>query len=313
MVLLMAGALALLIVLGMSLGPTGVRAPWAWQDSIIGLRVPRVLLAAIVGGSLALSGVAMQALLQNDLADPYILGLAGGASVGAVSSLALWPTLPPGPAAALGAAGAVWVVRRLAGRLYDPLRLLLSGIAVSSILGSATGLILTLAPADRLLRSATFWLFGGFGTPQWSAIALPAALLLGVGAWMFQRSERLDRLSLGSDVATSLGVDLNATRRWVLLASVVLTAGAVAAAGLVGFVGLLAPHAARLVAGATHRRLLPLALLGGAALVVSADILARTAFAPREVPVGLLTATLGGPFFLFQLHRATGRADRRSA
>jgi iron complex transport system permease protein len=302
--------LALIVLLAIAIGPTGLRAPWDLADPIIALRAPRVLLAAIVGASLALSGAAMQVLLQNDMADPYILGLSGGASVGAVASLALWPALPPGPAAAVGAAGAAVLVQLLARGPYDPLRLLLSGIAVSSILGSITGLILTLAPAERLLRSATFWLFGGLGTPEWSALLLPAILLVSIGAWMFQRAERLDRLSLGSDVATSLGVDVRATRRRVLIASVLLTAVAVAAAGLVGFVGLMAPHAARLMRGAGHRALLPLTLLGGAILLVGADTLARSAFAPREVPVGLLTAALGGPFFLAQLHRATQKLSR---
>jgi iron complex transport system permease protein len=298
-------ALGVAILLAIASGPTGFRAPWQLQDSIIALRAPRVLLAAIVGASLAASGVSMQVLLQNELADPYILGVAGGASVGAVTSLALWPGLPPGPAAALGAAAAAALVRLLARGPYDPLRLLLSGIAVSSILGSVTGLILTLAPAERLLRSATFWLFGGLGTPEWSALLLPGVVLVAVSSWLLRRAERLDRLSLGADVATSLGVDVRATRRLVLIASVLLTAVAVAAAGLVGFVGLLAPHAARLIGGASHRAVLPLALLGGAILLVGADTLARSAFAPRELPVGLLTALLGGPFFLIQLHRAT--------
>jgi iron complex transport system permease protein len=301
------------VLLSVAIGPTGLRWPWELHDSIIALRAPRVLLAALVGASLAVSGVAMQVLLQNELADPYILGVAGGASVGAVASLALWPGLPPGPAAALGAAGAAFTVRLLARGPYDPLRLLLSGIAVSSVLGSVTGLLLTLAPADRLLRSASFWLFGGLGTPEWSALIAPALLLLGVSLWMIRRAERLDRLSLGADVATALGVDVRATRRWVLLASVLLTAVAVAAAGLVGFVGLMAPHAARLLGGTGHRRLLPLAALNGAILLVCADTAARSAFAPREVPVGLLTAALGGPFFLMQLHRATLQLARGSS
>lgn len=300
---LLAGSMALAV----AIGPTGLRAPWLLEDAVIGLRAPRVLLAAIVGASLALSGVGMQVLLQNDLADPYVLGLAGGASAGAVASLALWPGVPPGPAAAGGALGAAFIVRCIARGPYDPLRLLLSGVAVSSMLGSATGLLLTLAPAERLLRSSTSWLFGGLGLPDFGSLAAPAAVLVVAGTWMWRRAARLDRLSLGGDVATSLGVDVPRTRRRVLVAAVALTATAVAAAGLVGFVGLLAPHAARLTSGASHRRLLPIATLGGAILLVGADTLARTAFAPREVPVGLLTAALGGPFFLVQLQRASRR------
>jgi iron complex transport system permease protein len=301
---LMLGCLAVVMVT-LAAGPSGWRspAPWRWDEVIMELRAPRVLLAGIVGASLAVAGAAMQVLLQNELADPYILGLSGGASAGAVASLALWPGLPVGPAAAAGAAGAATVVRALARGPYDPTRLLLAGVAVGSVLASATGLIVVLAPGDRLLRSATFWLFGGFGTPRWSTLALPALLLAVVLAWMLVRAERLDRLTLGQDVAASLGVDVARLRRGVLLASVALTATAVAASGLVGFVGLVAPHAARRWVGARHRRLLPVVALGGAILVMTADAAARTAFAPREVPVGLLTAAVGGPFFLWQLQR----------
>jgi iron complex transport system permease protein len=301
---LMLGCLAVALVT-LAVGPSGWRSPvpWRWDEVMMELRAPRVLLAGVVGASLAVAGAAMQVLLQNELADPYILGLSGGASAGAVASLALWPGLPPGPAAAAGAAGAATVVRALARGPYDPTRLLLAGVAVGSLLASATGLIVVLAPADRLLRSATFWLFGGFGTPRWSTLVLPALLLAVVLAWMLVRAERLDRLTLGQDVAASLGVDVARLRRGVLLASVALTATAVAASGLVGFVGLVAPHAARRWVGAPHRRLLPVVALGGAILVMAADAAARTAFAPREVPVGLLTAAVGGPFFLWQLQR----------
>lgn len=294
--------LAAVVVIALAYGAAGWRLP-SPADEIVGLRAPRVLLAGIVGASLAVAGVAMQALLQNDLADPYVLGLSGGASAGAVASLALWPALPPGPAAAVGAAGAVTVVSSLARGAYDPTRLLLSGVAVGSLLAATTGLVLVLAPADRLLRSATYWLFGGLGTPYWPTLVLPLVLLVGVSAWMLARAERLDRLTLGQDVAASLGVEVVRLRRGILIASVALTAAAVVAGGLVGFVGLIAPHAARQCVGASHRELIPVAALGGAILVVTADLIARSAFAPREVPVGLLTAAIGGPFFLWQLQR----------
>lgn len=302
-VLVMACALVAVVLVAISVGPAGWREPWLLSDAVVALRAPRVILAVLIGASLAVAGVAMQTVLRNDLADPYILGLAGGASTGATASLALVPTLAPGPAAALGAAGAAAVVRALARGPYDPARLLLAGVAVSSILASVTGLVLVLAPSDRLLRSATYWLFGGLGTPGWTAVGVPAALLVLCAGWMFLRAERLDRLSLGPDVARSLGVNVERTRRTVLIASVLLTAAAVAAAGLIGFVGLIAPHAARFFAGSKHRSVLPLAALGGGLLVTGADAFARTVFAPREVPVGLLTAAVGGPFFLAQLGR----------
>lgn len=286
-----------------AVGSSGWRTPWSSTDVILALRAPRVVMAGIVGAALAAAGVAMQSLLRNDLADPYVLGVSGGASAGAVTSLALMPGLAPGPAAAAGAAGAALLVRAIARGPYDPARLLLAGVAVSSLLASATGLILVLVPASQLLRSATFWLFGGLGTPSWHALVLPASVVAVGLAWLLLRAPRIDRLQLGSDVATSLGVDVVALRRGTSVVAIALTAVAVAASGLIGFVGLIAPHAARRIVGQHHRVLIPMAALAGAALVIAADAVARTAFSPREVPVGLVTAAVGGPLFLWQLRR----------
>lgn len=301
--LLLALGLALSALLAASLGPTGFRLPWPLSDAVVSLRAPRVLLAAVVGASLAVSGSAMQVLLRNDLADPYVLGLSGGASTAAVASLWLLPGFPPGPAAAAGAMAAALLVRSLVGSSREPAALLLSGVAVGSILGSATGLMVTLAPSEQLLRSSTYWLFGGIGTPNWSTSLLPGALLALCGSLLMRRGERLDRLRLGAEVATSLGVNVQSTRRWVLIGAVLLTGGAVASAGLIGFVGLVAPHMGRRMVGARYRALVPVSALLGGVIVVLADLVARSVFAPREVPVGLLTAALGGPFFLWQLRR----------
>jgi len=297
------------VVLGIATGAAGFRTDvlsglLAGDEILSGLRAPRVLLAASVGAGLALAGLCMQSLLRNDLADPYVLGLAGGASAGAVSSLALWPSLPPGGAAALGAALATAIVGAVARGPHDPSRLLLAGVAVSAVLASATGLVLVLAPGERLLRSATHWLFGGFGTPTAGALLLPAALLLVSYSLLHPRAERLDRLVLGDDVAVSLGTDPRRLRRLLVVVAVSLTAVAVAAGGLIGFVGLIAPHAARRLVGSLHRGLLPVTALLGALLVVLADLAARTSFAPREVPVGLITALVGGPLFLWLVGRS---------
>lgn len=286
-----------------AIGPTGWHAPWTAGELLTTLRAPRVALAAIVGASLALAGVAMQAVLRNDLADPWVLGLSGGATAAAVISLAIAPGLPPGPAAAAGATGAAALVRMLARGPYHPSRLLLAGVAVGALLASVTGLVIVLAPEGRLLRSATFWLFGGLGHPSWAALAVPAALVVAAVAWLRHRGERLDRLSLGDDLATTLGVRVAPLRRGVLLVAVLLTASAVAVGGLIGFVGLVAPHAARRLVGASHRTLVVAAPLVGALVLVLADTFARAAFAPRELPVGLLTAAVGGPLFLWQLSR----------
>ncbi|HEU4733289.1 MAG TPA: iron ABC transporter permease [Kofleriaceae bacterium] len=305
------GALACVAVgvLAICAGSTGWRAPWAWTAMIGELRAPRVVLGGLVGAALATAGVAMQAVLANDLADPYVLGVSGGASAGAVASLALWPGLAPGPAAAAGATGAALLVGGLArgphDREHDPARLLLAGVAVGSLLTSATGMLLVLAPGSQLLRSATSWLFGGLGTPRWPGLAAPAiAVAVGV-AWMSAQATRIDRLVLGGDVAQALGVAVPRLRRRLATAAVVLTALAVAAAGLVGFVGLIAPHAARRLVGQPHRHVIVLAALAGALLVMAADAVARMAFAPRELPVGLVTASIGGPVFLWQLRRGS--------
>jgi iron complex transport system permease protein len=301
---LLGGACLLALLVSASIGPTGLRLPgWHADPILLELRVPRVVLGAMIGAALALAGVAMQALLCNDLAEPYVLGLSGGSAAGAVTSLALFPGLMPGPAAALGALCAAGLVRGLTRGAYDGTRLLLAGVAVGSLLSSVTGLVLVLAPRSQLLRSGTYWLFGGIGTPAWPALLLPAAVLAGALVWLIGRAEGLDRLSLGADVAASLGTDVRAMQRGILFCSVLLTAASVAAGGLIGFVGLIAPHAARRALGPGHRALLPVAALMGALLCVVADAVARSAFAPREVPVGLLTAALGGPLFLWQLQR----------
>jgi iron complex transport system permease protein len=298
-------AVACAVVAGLAVcaGSTGWRAPWAWTAMVAELRAPRVVLGGLVGASLAIAGVAMQAVLHNELADPYVLGVSGGASLGAVGSLALWPGLAPGPAAAGGAMAAALLVRGLARGPYDPTRLLLAGVAVGSVLASATGAILVLAPASQLLRSATGWLFGGLGTPPWPALIAPGVAVAAAAAWLSTQAGRIDRLTLGTDAAAALGVAVARLRRRLLVVAVVLTALAVAAAGLIGFVGLVAPHAARRLVGQPHRHLIALAALLGALLVIAADAVARTAFAPRELPVGLVTASLGGPMFLWQLQR----------
>jgi iron complex transport system permease protein len=293
-----------LAVAAACMGPAGWRAPWAWDAIVLELRAPRVVLGAIVGASLAIAGVALQTLLHNDLAEPYVLGLSGGASAGAVASIATG-MLVPGVGAAAGAVVAAALVRGIARGPFDPTRLLLAGVALGAIGSSVTGLVIAAAPPERLLRASTFWLFGGLGSPRWRALLVPAGVLGVAGAWMLARAERLDRLGLGADTASALGVDVPRLRRGVMLAVVALTATTVALAGMIGFVGLIAPHIARRWAGASIRACLPAAALGGAGIVVAADLVARTAIAPREVPVGLVTALVGGPFFLWQLQRRT--------
>jgi iron complex transport system permease protein len=272
--------------------------------ALVELRLPRVAAAVVAGAGLALAGVAMQALLRNPLAEPFVLGMSGGASLGAVLAVLLWPVFPPMVAAALGAFAAALLVAgvgRTADGLLPPTRLLLAGVAVAAVLGSLTGFLLTVAPQTRAIRAALFWTSGSLGASTPTALVLAALGTAGGGAALFRLGRELDQLLLGDETAVSLGVDMPRIRAALLVIAAGLTGLMVSLCGPIGFVGLVAPHLARLGVGATHRQLLPRAATLGALLLLCADTIARTAFAPREIPTGLLTAALGGPWFLWVL------------
>ena len=300
-VLALAVLLSVAVGAAIALGPTGGFAPWSMPDAVLALRAPRAILAAVVGAALALAGVSMQAVVRNVLAEPYVLGMSGGAAAGAV--IALSAGLPAGGGAAAGAALAVAVVRGLCRGSFSAARLLLTGVTIGGLAASAAGIALALSPGKRLVRGAESWLMGGVATASWPAIAGAALLVVVCGAWAWRRAPAVDRLTLGDDLATALGTDVARTRRALMVSAVALTAMAVSLAGVIGFIGLIAPHAARSLVGAGHRLLVPSAALLGAALLVVADALARTAFAPRELPVGLVTALVGAPGFLWLARR----------
>jgi ABC-type Fe3+-siderophore transport system permease subunit len=306
---LITGLLATL-VLAVALGPT--RVPWpdllhspiVWQ-----LRVPRALLGLLVGGSLGVAGASLQSLVRNPLADPFLLGLSGGASLGAVAAIALHL---PGPwalplaafAGALLALGVVFRLGLVGGAELDPRVLLLGGVAVGAFCGAVTTAIVSLAEASEL-RNAYLWLWGGLSGASWDGVRvlllyvpLPLAILFGA-------ARSLDLVVLGEEPARYLGADVAAVKRRVYLAASLLTAAAVAAAGVIGFVGLIVPHLARALWGGRHRPLLPTSFLAGGALLLAADILARIVAAPREIPVGIVTALLGVPLFVLLLKRWT--------
>lgn len=272
------------------------------------LRLPRVVLAFGVGGSLAVAGAALQALVRNPLAEPWLLGISGGASFGAV--LAIVVGLPAGwsvsGAATLGAVGAVVLVYRVgtvAGRRLDPRILLLAGVIVSFFAGAITTALLAVVDPFTF-RTATVWLFGGFGGASWESalrFAVIAAVPLGFLWWT---ARALDLLALGEDTAATLGIDVARTRRAVIVATSLLTASTVAVAGMIGFVGLIVPHALRWVVGPLHRRLLPAVFLAGGAFTVLADAVARTVLKPAELPVGVITALVGVPIFAVLLRRS---------
>ncbi|MFZ5478841.1 MAG: FecCD family ABC transporter permease, partial [Myxococcota bacterium] len=192
---------------------------------------------------------------------------------------------------------------RSAEGLLPPTRLVLSGVAVAAVLGAVTGFLLQVAPRARAVRAALYWTSGGLGSAAWPAVAGTVALaaVVAFGLWRF--ASELDRMLLGEEVAASMGVEVPRVRAALLVAGAALTGAVVSLGGAIGFVGLVAPHLGRMLAGSTHRRLAPVAAAVGALLLLAADTLARTAFVPRELPAGVLTAVLGGPFFLALLRR----------
>lgn len=282
------------------------------QDSIVWrVRLPRVLLGAAVGAGLAVSGMALQAMVRNMLADPYLLGVNSGGSTGAAAAILFgfglgWGEHALQIAAFLGALGAsvlVFVIARTAGRITST-RLLMTGVAVGYALYAVTSFLIFASDSAEGSRSVLFWLLGTLALARWSAplaVVLAAVALLTVTLTLWGR--RLDALAIGDETAHTLGI--SPTRfRLVLLVLVSLAVGVlVAAAGSIGFVGLVIPHLARRVVGATHRRAVPVAALIGATFLLWADLAARMVLSPQELPIGIITAMVGAPFLLILVRR----------
>jgi iron complex transport system permease protein len=302
----------LALVTSVILGPAAVPLGELLHSDIVwNLRVPRALLAFLVGGSLGVAGASLQALVRNPLADPFLLGLSGGAGLGAVVAIALHLSGPWAlPLAAFaGALAALGLVYRLGliggtGGALDPRILLLGGVAIGAFAAAITTAIVSLADAAEL-RNAFLWLWGGLSGASWDSVLLVVLYIPIPLAVLLAASRPLDLLALGEESAGYLGADVEAVKRRVYLAASLLTAAAVAVSGVIGFVGLVVPHLARLTWGHRHRVLLPAAFLGGGALLAFADTLARTAVAPRELPVGVVTALIGVPVFALLLRRWT--------
>ncbi len=275
------------------------------------IRLPRLLLAIAVGAALAVSGAAMQGLFRNPLADPGLIGVSSGAALGAVLIIVLGTYLPLAGgiaalpiAASLGGLAAAAVVYRLgrdAGHA-DVATLLLAGIAVNAIAGAGTGL-LTYFADDRELRSLTFWLMGSLGGAGWSQIGVVAPFMLICSAGLCVLGRPLNAFLLGEDVAQHLGYPVERLKALTILLCAIAVGAAVSVTGVIGFVGLVVPHLLRLALGADHRLLLPASALLGAAGLLAADTVARTVVSPAELPIGILTTLLGGPFFLYLLMR----------
>jgi iron complex transport system permease protein len=276
---------------------------------VVDVRLPRVILAALVGASLAGAGAIYQALFRNPLADPYILGVSSGAGLGAIIALTLtaqativrYGAVPL--AAFAGALLTVLLVTRLAswrGRL-DTASLLLAGVAISYTLAAMTSFVLVFAREQ--MAAVVFWMMGGLGTASWPYVAMVAPMFAVGAAATLSFTRELNLMLLGDDRAGQLGLSVERFKLVSLAVASLLTAAAVAVAGLIGFVGLMVPHMVRLVLGPDHRALVPASLMGGAIALVLADLIARTIIAPVELPVGVVTALLGGPFFVWLLVR----------
>ncbi len=295
--------------------PWSTEPTWtAAQEHIVwNLRVPRVLLAALVGAGLAVAGAALQALVRNPLADPYLFGIASGASLAAVASIVLAP-VALGALSLSGAAFAgagvttlvVYAVAQQRGRV-DPLRLVLAGIAVGQVASALVTMILlsVTGPAGGI-SAVLAWLAGSLAGTTWSSLGAPTVVVLAVTALLVLRARALNALMSGDEAAISLGVDVGRFRLLTFLVTSLLVGTLVAQSGAIGFVGLLVPHLARWMTGADHTRMLPIAALYGAILVVGVDLVGRVVIAPNEVPVGVMTALVGGPYFILQLRRRGG-------
>ena len=273
------------------------------------IRLPRILVGALVGMALGVAGATMQGLFRNPMADPGIIGVSAGGAVGAVVAIAsgmaslFFLALPA--FAFVGAVGASFLVYGIAavGGRFSMATLLLAGVAVNAFLGAIVSAIIILLPDNGALREILFWLAGGLDSRSWEHVRIAAPLILGGTAVIVVMARDLNLLTLGDDEARSMGVRVGLTRVSLLTAAALATGAAVAVSGTISFVGLVTPHILRLVLGPDHRVLIPMSALGGAVFVVLADTVARTIIQPAEFRVGVLTAFVGAPFFIFLLIR----------
>jgi iron complex transport system permease protein len=274
------------------------------------IRFPRVLLALFVGAGLSVVGVAMQALVRNPLADPYILGISSGASAGAVLALAtglfafagLYALSIGAFAGALLAFLLVFLLAQANGRL-SPIRLVLSGVAIAYLFSGLTSFIILTAGERDLARAVLAWLLGSLSGAAWPDLSLPAAVLAAGVAYLVLQARALNALIVGEETAITLGLDTARFRRRLFLIVSLLTGVMVAVSGAIGFVGLMLPHMVRLAVGADHRRVLPISLLLGSIFLIWVDVAARTLFDPVELPLGVITSLFGAPFFLWLMRR----------
>lgn len=298
------------------IAPARVDRPSEAIDNIIWLiRMPRLVMALVVGGGLAVVGVAMQALVRNPLAEPYILGISSGASAGA--SLFFLGLLPPLISRSVSLSGAafgggllsvtiVYLTAREGPRL-SVARLLLAGVAMSALMASVTSLVTFASPDPDKLRTVLFWLLGSLGGSRWDMLALPAAASFGGTLLLLGFARQMDALLVGEEPAQSLGVSVESLKVLLIVVGAFVTGTLVAATGVIGFVGLIIPHVVRLLVGVSHRRVIPLSFGLGAVFLIWSDVAARSLLPSLDIPVGIVTAVCGVPFFLALLRTSEYR------
>ena len=320
---------AVLLLVSMTLGvaigsvPLSPAAVWAviWHhltghpgysvaDAIVWqIRLPRVLLAAVVGAALTIAGTVVQVLVRNALADPFLLGVSSGASVGATSvllfgafaSLGVWAISAGSVLGALGAMAAVFLVSRQ-GRALAPTQLILCGVVLSALFESVTSFLI-FRGNPQATQSVLFWLLGSFGLATWPQLPIPAVALAAAIGYLLTQARSLNALAMGAGQAAALGVDVQALRRNLFIVTSLMAGVAVAVSGVIGFVGLVVPHIVRLMVGSDHRRVLPVGALFGASFMVVGDLLARVIVAPQEMPIGVITAFIGAPTLIVLIRR----------
>jgi iron complex transport system permease protein len=322
------GCTVLLLVtmtLGVAFGSVGLSPGAVWQvvishlfghptdsvaDEIVWeIRLPRVLLAAVVGAALTTAGTVVQALVRNALADPYLLGVSSGASVGATAvllfgafaSLGVWALSLGSVLGALAAMATVFLVSRTSRQLA-PTQLILCGVVLSALFESVTSFLI-FRGNPQATQSVLFWLLGSFGNANWTQLPIPALCLLAAIGYLIAQGRPLNALATGSEAAVSLGVDVARLRRNLFIVTSLMVGVAVAVSGVIGFVGLVVPHIVRLMVGSEHRRVLPVGVLFGAAFMVVGDLLARTIVSPQEMPIGVITAFIGAPTLIVLIRR----------
>jgi iron complex transport system permease protein len=284
--------------------PNNVAGIIVWQ-----IRLPRVLLAAVVGAALTTAGSVVQVLVRNALADPFLLGVSSGASVGATAvlllgafaSLGQWAISVGSVLGAIGAMAAVFLISR-AGSSLPPTQLILCGVVMSALFESVTSFLI-FRGNPQATQSVLFWLLGSFGLASWNQLPIAAAALAAAMVYLIAQGRTLNALAMGSESAASLGVDVHRLRRDLFVVTSLMAGVAVAVSGIIGFVGLVVPHIVRLMVGSDHRRVLPSGVLFGASFMILGDLLARTIVAPQEIPIGVITAFIGAPTLIVLIRR----------